>query len=166
MNRYLDIIRSSDQSAKSDKSPPLVASVASVATTQRNEIPTRQHAYSAALATLEARVPERVDRVDWEQAVADAKRFLVQWGEQAEALGWTARDLFGLHEVPDKPSPTYRRLSRYDETGLVWLLKGRKVVALTETTAAIGCPSGHILTYRKFNKPAYGPVGDSLDDFE
>jgi hypothetical protein len=24
------------------------------------------------------------------------RRFLAQWGEQAEALGWTARDLFGL----------------------------------------------------------------------
>src|SRR5262249_11775381 len=164
MNRYLDIIRSSDQSAKSDRRGALVASVASVATAQPNKIPTRQHAYSAALATLEARVPERVDRVDWEQAVADAKRFLVQWGEQAEALGWTARDLFGLHEVPDRPPPTYRRLSRYDETGLVWLLRGREVVALTETTAAIRGASGSILTYRKLNKPALGPVGDSLDD--
>jgi hypothetical protein len=48
----------------------------------------------------------------------------------------------------------------------VWLLRGCEVVALTETTAAIRCPSGSILTYRKFNKPAYGLVGDSLDDFE
>ena len=34
----------------------------------------------------------------------------------AEALRWTARDLFGLHAVPDNPAPNYRRLSRYDET--------------------------------------------------
>jgi hypothetical protein len=121
--------------------------------------------YHPALAVLAARVPDRVDREVWEQAAADARRFLAQWGEQAEAVGWTARDLFGLHEVPDRPSPTYRRLSRYDETGLVWLLRGREVVALTETTAAMRDPSGSVLTYRKFNKPAYGPVGDSLDDF-
>ena len=132
---------------------------------QAQVAPIETGVYVAALADLEARVPERVDRADWERALIDAKRFLGQWGEQAEALGWTARDLFGLHEVPQNPAPTYRRLFRYDETGLVWLLQGREVVALTETTASIRCPSGSILTYRKFNKPAYGPVGDSLDDF-
>jgi hypothetical protein len=39
------------------------------------------------------------------------------------------------------------------------------VVALTALTAAIQCPGGHTVTYRKLNKPALGPVGDSLDDF-
>jgi hypothetical protein len=34
------------------------------------------------------------------------------------------------------------RLSRYDETGLIWLLEGRKVLALTAETAAIHNPSG------------------------
>jgi hypothetical protein len=67
---------------------------------------------------------------------------------------------------PDRPHPSYRRLSRYDETGLCWLLQGRPVVALTEATAAIMNPTGAITTYRKNNKPALGPVGDSLDDLE
>jgi hypothetical protein len=139
--------------------------VVSVAPSQQSKIPSRQDPYSATLAALEARLPERVGRADWEQAMSDAKRFLAQWDEQAKALGWTARDLFGLHEIPANPSPTYRRLSRYDETGLVWLLKGHEVIALTETTAAIRGASGSILTYRKLNKPALGPLGDSLDDF-
>jgi hypothetical protein len=52
--------------------------------------------------------------------------------EQAEALGWTAKHLFGLHKPPNRPHPSYSRLSRYDETGLIWLLGGREVVALTE----------------------------------
>ena len=30
-----------------------------------------------------------------------------------------AADLFGLHTPPAKPHPTYRRLSRYDCTGLI-----------------------------------------------
>ena len=47
--------------------------------------------------------------------------------------------------------------------GLIWLLRGRPVVALTETVAAIQGTSA-VLTYRKLNKPALGPVGDSLDD--
>jgi hypothetical protein len=63
-------------------------------------------------------------------------------------------------------APNCRRLSRYDETGLIWLLKGRPVVALTEATAAIENPTGAITIYRKNNKPALGPVGDSLDDLE
>jgi hypothetical protein len=115
---------------------------------------------------LEARCPDHIETGRWHQAVEDGKRFLPQWGEQAKALGWTARDLFSLAPVPDKPHPSYWRLSRYDETGLIWLLQGRQVVALTEATAAIQNPTGAITTYRRFNRPALGPVGDSLDDLD
>ena len=66
--------------------------------------------------------------------------------------------------VPGRPASSYRRLSRYDETGLIWLLRSRPVVVLTETTAAIQGATA-VLTYRKINRPALGPVGDSLDDF-
>jgi hypothetical protein len=38
------------------------------------------------------------------------------------------------------------------------------VVALTEATAAIQGPTGAVTVYRRFNKPALGPLGDSLDD--
>ena len=98
------------------------------------------------------------------QAIEDGRKFLASWCEQAEGLGWTARELFWLHAVPERPAATYRRLSRYDETGLIWLLQGRPVVALTETEAAILGHSGAIVPYRKHNKPALGPLGDSLDD--
>jgi len=90
--------------------------------------------------------------------------FLAQWGGQAAALGWTAHDLFGLAQPPARPHPSYRRLSRYDETGLIWLLCGREVVALTETTAVIRSSTGAITIYRRHYKPALGPVGDSLED--
>jgi hypothetical protein len=94
----------------------------------------------------------------------DATAFTSQWGAQAHAFGWTARELFGLHPVPERPAGNYSRLSRLDDTGLIWLLRGRPVVALTETTAAIQGATA-VLTYRKINKPALGPVGDSLDDW-
>jgi len=45
------------------------------------------------------------------------------------------------------------------------MLRSLPVVALTETTAAIRSDTGTIITYRKLNKPALGPLGDSLDDF-
>jgi hypothetical protein len=37
---------------------------------------------------------------------------------------------------------------------------------LTKDSAAIQGSSGAIPVYRKANKPALGPLGDSLDDFE
>src|SRR6516165_721778 len=90
--------------------------------------------------TLPISLPPRglsrqLDAADWQQAVEDGHRFVIQWGKQAEALGWAPADLFGLHTPPDRPAPNYRRLSRYDQTGLVWLLRGRPVIALTQTAA-------------------------------
>src|SRR5215468_10963615 len=62
------------------------------------------------------------------------------------------------------PGPKYQRLSRYDQTGLVWLLQGRRVVELTQDKAVIETATGTV-SYRRYNKPALGPLGDSLDDF-
>jgi hypothetical protein len=120
--------------------------------------------YGRVLTILESRCPDHVPVDRWQAAVEDSRRFLARWGEQAEALGWTSRDLFGLHKPPANTHASYSRLSRYDETGLTWLLCGREVVALTQATAAIQNPTGAITTYRRFNRPALGPVGDSLDD--
>jgi hypothetical protein len=92
---------------------------------------------SSALTALEYHQPDFVNVADWQRAVDDGRRFVVQWGEQAAALGWTAEDLFGLHDPPDQPGLTYRRLSRYDVIGLIWLLHGRPVVALTADRAVI-----------------------------
>jgi hypothetical protein len=39
------------------------------------------------------------------------------------------------------------------------------VIALTETEAAIQS-AGSVVMYRKHRKPAYGPLGDCLDDME
>jgi hypothetical protein len=76
------------------------------------------HRYSAMLSALRAKCPAYVEIDRWQQAL-DARRFLATWGEQAEALGWTARELFGLHTPPERPAASYQRLSCYDETGLV-----------------------------------------------
>jgi hypothetical protein len=122
--------------------------------------------YELVMAALESGCPDLVPCDRWHCAVEDGRRFLARWGDQAEALGWTAKDLFGLHTPPAKPHPSYSRVSRYNEAGLIWLLRGREVVALTEATAAIQGSTGAITIYRKHNKPALGPVGDSLDDLE
>jgi hypothetical protein len=165
VGKYLDILkrRGSDISDISDQSAPLSGPNAEFGRLCRFGR-TSQQFYQDVFDTLQRRRPDCIEHDQWRQAVQDGCRFLAQWGGQARMLGWTARDLFGLHPVPEKPSPTYRRLSRYDETGLVWLLRGRPVVALTEGSAVIENCGGALTIYRKFNKPAYGPVGDSLDD--
>src|SRR6266436_4159929 len=102
-----------------------------------------------ALLRLECACPDYVDVGRWQRCIGDARRFLRSWGSQAEALGWTAKDLFGLHKPPPDPHPSYSRLSRYDHTGLIWLLQGRTVVALTTTIAAIESHGGPPLKYRQ-----------------
>ena len=124
----------------------------------------RRMSYGQVVATLRARCPDHIEYDRWQQAIHDGDNFLVQWSTHARALGWTVRDLFGLHAVPERPAATYSRLSRYDETGLIWLLQGRSVISLNASEAAIRGHSGATVTYRKFNKPALGPLGDSLDD--
>jgi hypothetical protein len=120
--------------------------------------------YASALAVLRAECPVYVDAANWQQANEDGQGFVNQWGKQAEGLGWAPADLFGLHTPPEKPAPNYRRLSRYDQTGLIWLLQGRRVVELAKDKAVIETATGTV-SYRRYNKPALGPLGESLDDF-
>jgi hypothetical protein len=117
------------------------------------------------LAALRSKRPDLVEADRWQQAVRDAEIFVRYWGEQAQTLGWTVQELFGLHPTPGRPPPNFQRLSRYDSTGLIWLLQGHPVIGLTETEAVIQS-AGAVVVYRKLRKPAFGPLGDSLDDLE
>jgi hypothetical protein len=131
------------------------------------EIPAIGLRYRKAFGVLQLHPPAMVDVARWQQCIEDGRRFFHQWGEQAQALNWSRRDLFGLHTPPANPHPSYRRLSRYDCTGLCWLLEGREVVALTEATATIRNPvTGTVTTYSRHLKPALGPLGDSLEDLK
>jgi hypothetical protein len=128
------------------------------------ELPRAQR-YRKTFAALQLKPPALIDVARWHECVEDCKRFLAKWGEQAEALEWTSADLFGLAPVPERPHPSYNRLSRYDCTGLCWLLQGRDVIALTADRATIRTATGSTLTCYRHGRPALGPLGDSLDDF-
>jgi hypothetical protein len=148
-----------------------VAKVAKVETPEaavgRAEFPAAGGRYRKAFTHLLLEPPAHISVERWQRAVEDGRSFLAAWGEQADALGWDSRDLFGLDIPPADPHPSYSRLSRYDNTGLCWLLQAKEVIAMTADTATIRNPStGAITIYRRFNKPALGPVGDSLDDFK
>ena len=77
----------------------------------------------------------------WRILVTDAQQFIERWGVQAARLGWNAYDVFGVNAT--KP------VERVDAAGLVRLLDGRPVVALTAGEAVIQSPTGSRLTYRR-----------------
>ena len=101
----------------------------------------------SAFAALERRCPDHIEAADWQHAVEDGRRFLLQWGEQAERLGWIESDAFGLPSVPANPHPSWRRLARVDRLGLVWLAHGRPVTSITAESATIATPGGGSLAF-------------------
>src|SRR5262249_22006110 len=58
--------------------------------------------FKRTFAHLQLKPPAMVGVSRWRQCVEDGRAFLHQWGSQAEVLGWDARDLFGLHPVPEQ----------------------------------------------------------------
>jgi hypothetical protein len=93
------------------------------------------------------RPPSDVPLKRWQRFVDDAGRFLdSDFCAAAVALGWRPHDLFGC----DRNRP----FARLDQCGLLWLLNGDKLVALSENTATIETRSGARHAYRrKPNEP-------------
>jgi hypothetical protein len=78
----------------------------------------------------------------WRQLIEDADAFLQRWETEAAALGWSTLNLFGC----DSRAP----FARIDLAGLVPLLKGCPIVALTTEAATIRDRSGRCTRfYRK-----------------
>jgi hypothetical protein len=75
----------------------------------------------------------------WRQLIHDGRRFLGLRGSEAASCGWTAADVFGLH--PLAPG------ERHDGMGLVPLIRGGDVIAISAEHATIRMLSGTCLTY-------------------
>jgi hypothetical protein len=98
------------------------------------------------LAAMEGRnCPEWISLDRWQEVISDAETFLSRWGSAAHSLGWTALDLFGVH--PSAPA------ARFDVMGLLLLVQGGAVVALTADAATIRRKTGAVLTYRRPTAP-------------
>jgi hypothetical protein len=87
------------------------------------------------------RAPVSFPRTWWADFVSDAHLFLATWSQQAADLGWTTLDLFGAH----RSAPA----ARYSCMGLLLLLRGGRVIALTAASAVIEQRSGARLTYTR-----------------
>lgn len=97
--------------------------------------------WANALARLDpARPPADVPQGRWRTFIDDCCVFLDSgWAGRAAALGWGPHELFGC----DRAKP-FARVSRQ---GLLWLLNGRLLLALTGDIAAIANSNGGRLTY-------------------
>jgi hypothetical protein len=88
------------------------------------------------------RAPNGVSPQRWGRFVDDIGGFLDgPFCSIAAALGWGPLDLFGC----DRNRP----LGRIDQVGLLWMLNGDKLVALSETTATIETQGGARQTFRR-----------------
>jgi hypothetical protein len=85
--------------------------------------------------------PRNYPEQAWQQLIADAERFLHHWAAQAHRLGWQDWELFGC----SRPAPW----GRIQGMGLVLLLRGDEIAALTESKAAIRTRTGAHQTYRR-----------------
>lgn len=90
-------------------------------------------------ARLQLMKPPRGVSIEWWYRTIDGGgRFLDAWGTEAVRLGYTAMDIFGVGR--DAPE------ARHDLKGLVALLDGAEVIALTADKATIRNPAGRVLS--------------------
>jgi hypothetical protein len=104
--------------------------------------------WAEALTRLDPAYPPcDIPPIRWLRFIDDCGRFLDDgWAACAEGLGWGPLDLFGC----DRTKP----FARINRAGLLWLLNGRRLLALAADTAAIATASGGYLTFqRRFREP-------------
>ena len=89
----------------------------------------------------EMRTPAKFPAANWNKVVGDAALFLETWAAKADSLGWHVWEVFGCH----RRAPWHR----IQGLGLVPLLQGQTIVALTSTEAAVRTRTGAMQTFRR-----------------
>jgi hypothetical protein len=85
--------------------------------------------------------PPGVPPKRWLRFCDDVGLFVDRWARYAAALGWRPLDLFGCDRD--------LLFDRINQVGLLWLLNGDKLIALSEHTATIETRTGVRQTYRR-----------------
>jgi hypothetical protein len=113
---------------------------------QKSDFPPEWDDGVARLATMPPRHDWPSSR--WPILVADAQCFLERWAGQAHGLGWQTWELFGCHSR--KPWGAIHGM------GLVLLLGGDELVAMTESETVMRSANGnHQRYYRKSRDPLH-----------
>lgn len=129
--QLLDIVRRGETTVDPDGIPP---------------------AWAAGFARLDPDAPPaNFPSRRWAQLVDDIGAFLDSgFAVQAAALGWTALDLFGCDDCQPH--------ARIDQAGLLILLHGDRIIALTADSVTIETATGARQTFRKPGGSAHGRV--------
>lgn len=91
--------------------------------------------------------PDAYSAPEWQQLKADAGYFLDAWATQCSVLGWSLADVFGIALTAPQ--------ARHDAKGLVPLLDGKKIMAVTAELAVIEATMGRRQRYfRRPHKPS------------
>jgi hypothetical protein len=86
--------------------------------------------------------PADVPARRWLVFISDCGQFLGgAFAAQAAALGWTALDIFGCDR--DRP------FAWIDQTGLLWLFNGKRLIAMSDNTATLETNTGARQTWRR-----------------
>ena len=86
---------------------------------------------------------------EWTTMLDDAVQFIKRWAEQADRLGWKSWEVWGV----SSSAPRYR----FDGMGLIPLLRGQKITALTVEAAVIEThTSNRLRFYRRPLDPLRG----------
>ncbi len=86
----------------------------------------------------------------WPTLLEDSRRFLGIWAPQAAALGWTTSDLFGCDP--------YAPWARVDAQGLILMINGDTVEAITRDSATIRTETGSIQRYYRNHGSQCPPI--------
>lgn len=90
--------------------------------------------------------PRRLADQVWRQLLDNTIIFIDRWARAAHGLGWDAIDIWGCHR--------HRPIERVDGAGVLWLLRGNAIVAMSETAASIRTQTGVVQNYyRKRRRP-------------
>jgi len=102
------------------------------------EIPTEWAEGLARLCAMPK--PSNVSARRWRLAVDAAGRFCDQWAAKAAALGWSTLDIFGVDRL--KP------VDALYTAGLIWILQGKVIVAISDDAVIVETVSGIRQSYR------------------
>jgi hypothetical protein len=123
--------------------PETLAALADLAATdareQKIEVP-REWADGLARLTL-SEPPFDWPPSRWPALITDAQAFLERWAGQAHRLGWQTWELFGCHRR--KPWGAIHGM------GLVPMLRGGEIIALTTIEAVVRTAGGARQSYRR-----------------
>lgn len=139
-----DTLGTVDTTRRSEAPPATVShTVNSVTGAEDNNGADDETEWSAIVACLDPDLPPGdVPPRRWRRFVDDVGHFLDGgFAPKANALGWGLFDLFGC----DRERP----FARTDQAGLLWLLNGNRLVAVSENTAVIETRTGARQVFRR-----------------